>query len=514
MLHRLARVVEGRWALPTLIGLNTLAVLCFRHFVSLDGPMHLLHAAVLHDSWAGHPRTADGFTVDTDALDLNLGDLPLIALAGQVHPFLLHKLLAALAITCISTGAWCLARAYSPRPSAAWLLVLPFAFGFLLVLGVFHFAIGAGIAMGLCGWWAARPVVRWREVIVLAAGCALATFAHNTGGLLTLLLIGTHEVFARWCGPVAWRARWSGLPPRVPLLLALAVAITGAVLVALRFAVPVAHPHLEHHPLLELATLRQILLVDREAEFPYRLTLGGLLMVLLVLAVRARFRTRALRPADALLAMAGLLFLLSLVRTPRTELHFATDRAQWLGLLLLACWLGAQDQPGRAMPLVLLGILTVHGLRLGFVEQWMHWQKDKDGAAVDASRSFHPGALVMPLVLDDDWLARHRTAYAAIGYTGIMFTPRDHLRFRSARPLDRDARKYLNMPDNDTGHAVEHLREGRFPVPGQVLVLSPPVDTLDRRWAAARAVLAGRYVRAVAGDHAQVWALRGPADGR
>ena len=74
----------------------------------------------------------------------------------------------------------------------------------------------------------------------------------------------------------------------------------------------------------------------------------------------------------------------------------------------------------------------------------MHWQKDKDAAAVDAARSFHPGGLVMPLVLDDDWLARHRTAYAAIGYTGIMFTPRDHLRFRSAAIEDAIERTLID----------------------------------------------------------------------
>ena len=60
---------------PALIGLNALALLAFRHFVSLDGPMHLLHAAVLRDALSGKIRAAEGMWVDVASLDLNLGDL-------------------------------------------------------------------------------------------------------------------------------------------------------------------------------------------------------------------------------------------------------------------------------------------------------------------------------------------------------------------------------------------------------------------------------------------------------
>ena len=64
MLHRLARVVEGRWALPSLIGLNTLAVLCFHHFVSLDGPTVMLLsftcAVIVFTAAAGHMCTDYG----------------------------------------------------------------------------------------------------------------------------------------------------------------------------------------------------------------------------------------------------------------------------------------------------------------------------------------------------------------------------------------------------------------------------------------------------------------------
>ncbi|HMZ50216.1 MAG TPA: hypothetical protein PLP28_14625, partial [Flavobacteriales bacterium] len=118
--------MSSPWIMLVLMGGNTIALLCFRHFVSLDGPMHLLHAVVLQEKWFGVPRSAAGITVDTSALDMNLGDLPLLLLSGRTHPFLLHKVLAAIAVGSVCAGAWHLTRAYDRRPNAAWLLVLPF----------------------------------------------------------------------------------------------------------------------------------------------------------------------------------------------------------------------------------------------------------------------------------------------------------------------------------------------------------------------------------------------------
>ena len=100
-----------RWFFPALIASNGLALLAFRHFVSLDGPMHLLHAAVLRDALSGKVRAAEGMWVDVGSRDLNVGDLALSGVAGVMHPFPLHKVLAAFAITVLCAGAWRLARA-------------------------------------------------------------------------------------------------------------------------------------------------------------------------------------------------------------------------------------------------------------------------------------------------------------------------------------------------------------------------------------------------------------------
>lgn len=494
-----------RLFIPALIAANALAVLLFRHFVSLDGPMHLLHAAVLRDALSRKVRAAQGMWVDVRSLDLNLGDLLLVGLSGVMHPFALHKSLAAFAITVLCSGSWQLARAHGTDLNASWLFVLPFAFGFVLVLGLFHFIIASGIAFWLCGWWVSRPSVQWRALILLVLGCALCTFAHKAGGALLLLLVGVHEVVLRISDASAWRARWSGLPSRLPAALAASGALLCLVVLALRFSASAVHPHEEHHPLRELLTMRPILLLDSVAELPFRIALGVVLVVLMAVALWSRRRTKALMPGDALLISAVLLLLVSQIRTPMTELLYITDRAQWLALLLMACWLGVQDMPTRLMRSTLIALLALHTLRLVQLERRMKHIGTRDEAALAAAASFEPSALVVPVVLDGDWLARHRTAYAAIGHRGIVFTGRDHLRFDWETAPVVYVRKYILSPENDWTWIGEHIRKGIAPELRQVLVLGDADKTSLPEWNELQQTLDNDYVLTSALGYARVW---------
>lgn len=495
--------------IPGLIGLNALALLAFRHFLSLDGPMHLLHAAVLRDALAGKVRAAEGLWVATDRLDLNLGDLLLIGLSGVVHPFFLHKLLAVVAITTLCMGARRLSRAHGKDLNAAWLLVLPFSFGFVLILGVFHFIIAAGLAFALCGWWVSRPRLRWRELVLLALGCALGTFAHRSGGALLLLLAGVHEGVLRISDPAAWRARWSALPRRLPAILVVSGIGLCVMVLSLRFSASPVHPHEEHRPLEELLTLRPMLLLDSVGERPFRIGLGIALLALMGVALWSRRSTKALGPADALLISAVIFLLISLIRTPKTELLYITDRAQWLALVLLACWLGVQHLPATLMRLTLMGLLAMHGLRLVQLERRMMALGVHDEQALDAARFFEHGALVVPVVLDDDWLARHRTAYAAIGHDGIVFTGRDHLRFCWKTPPIHYLRNYVLSPENNWKWVGAHIRKGIAPELRQVLVLGAADNITLPAWNELLGTLNVDYVLTGDQGYARVWTRRG-----
>ena len=508
MVGALKDFIQHRWLFPVAIAANALGVLAFRHFVSLDGPMHLLHADVLRDALAGKIRAAGGMWVDAGGLDLNLGDLMLIGLSGMVHPFLLHKLLAVAAVTVLCLGAWRLARAYGKELNASWLLVLPVALGFVLVLGLFHFIIAAGIAFALCGWWASLLLVRGRHLLMLLFGCAVCTFAHKAGGALTLLLLGVHELVLRSCDAGAWRTRWSGLPAWLPATLGVSGTLLGMVVLAVRFSPSPVPQHEEHHPLVELLTLRPLLLLDSVRELPFRIALGGAFLVLMVAALWSRRQARTLKPGDALLLTAIVLLLASLIRTPRTELLYTTDRAQWLALLLMACWLGTQRLPRTLMPIVAVGIASLHTVRLVYIERRMHAMEEPDRAVMSAARSLEPGALVVPVVLDDHWLARHRTAYAAIGHNGILFTGRDHLRFAWKTAPAVYLRVHIQSPENNWDWIGKHIRTGIPPELRQVLVLGAARNTATPAWNRLYGTLENDFRLSDDRGYARVWTRR------
>lgn len=502
MLGKGVRLVRRHW-LATLIVANAVALLCFRHFVSLDGPMYLLHAAVQKDAWLGITREAQGIRADASVQDLNLGDLLLIPLVGVVCPFFLHKLLAVVAVTSVCLGAWRLACAYG-RVNAAWVLVLPCSFGFVLILGLFHFMIGSGLAMGGVGWWVSRRAVRWKEPGLLVLLCALATFAHTACGALLLLLVATNELVILLGDRVAWRSRWAALPGwLVPALVCVSVIIAlGAI--ATRFSGAPVQPHEPHHPVRELLTLRPLLLLDSASEQPFRIAIGAVLLALIGLAMVDRLK-HGVRQGDGLLACAILLLLISFIRTPRTELMYITDRAQWLALLLVACWLSTRPLPVRPLLVFAAAVIALHTARQVFFERRMADLRPRDRAVRLAGTTFEPDALVIPVVLGNDWLARHITAYAAVRHRGLVFTGRDHLRFAWGLAPEAHVRNYILSPENDWTWIGDHNRDGLAPDLRQILVVGEADKSQLPTWNTLLATLKRDYTLTTDQVYAQVW---------
>ena len=120
-------------------------------------------------------------------------------------------------------------------------------------------------------------------------------------------------------------------------------------------------------------------------------------------------------------------------------------------------------------------------------------------------RSFGPGAFVVPVVLDDDWLARHRTAYAAMGHDGILFTGRDHLRFGWKNPPVVYVRTYIYSPENNWSWIGEHIRKGIAPELRQVLVLGEADKDKLLEWNELLRTLTDDYDLTIDQGYARVW---------
>ena len=155
---------------------------------------------------------------------------------------------------------------------------------------------------------------------------------------------------------------------------------------------------------------------------------------------------------------------------------------------------------------VACGVLCLHALRLVQLERRMHLLQDRDTSSLSAAQRFEAGALVVPVVLDTDWLARHRTAYAALGHNGIVFTGRDHLRFDWTTPPDIYVRKYIYSPENDWAWIGDHIRKGGLPELRQVMVLGAP-SSGSAAWPELEQTLRERYHPVWHDDYTQVWTL-------
>jgi hypothetical protein len=498
------------WLIPAAMVCTLVALVLFRHVVSLDGPMHLLHGSLLWEAWRGGPRLAEGIFIDIRKMDLNLGDIAVIPLIRALPPFLAHKLFATFAILLLYLGAWRMAKVHSSTLRGAWLLVLPLAFGFPMLLGLFHFIIASGTALLCAAWWVGRKAICWRDLLGLFACIALCQFAHGIGGVLIVCLVGTHELTEVMRSRSMAAQRWKDIPTwfiaGISALL-MAVAVFAVQRNSLTAEVWSPEPH---DPIGEFLRMRPLLLFDSAAEGPFRIAFGALLVIALCWTIAERWRTvRGVRAGDSLLlASMGLILMSFVIRTPKAELLYLAERTQWLALLLLCIWLGMQRFPGRIGFLFAVCVLVLHAVRLVYIERRMAHFEGHDRSMIEAATHLSPHSFVVPVGLDSDWLVRHRTAYTALGHEGILFSARDHVRFGGIHDVHWTFHGYLFSAETDW-HWLENHMEKRYPPRVEhVLVMGHANDTTDLAFQNLGAILSDRFERTWHDDYAEVWTCR------
>lgn len=511
--------MEGRsgwWrarVVPALLLINGLAVLFFRHTVSMDGPLHLLHAQLIHDHGVGHVRSAGGIWAVGSTQSYDPCALVLAPFVNAVHPFVLHTVLMCLSTLGLAFGAWRLASAYAASPSPTLLVLGPLSFSFVWLLGLFNFLLAAGVAMAGAAWWVRSPRVGPRRLLGLLAWLGATAVWHVTGAPLLFLLVVMHEVAGRLADPNAWRARWAALPRSLPASLALgALALLVLVLLRSNIAVPAWEPE-PQDPWKELLTLRTLLLLDVRKEAPMLLLLGLLLVVGIAFAAYRR-RGTGWRADDALPLTALSLLLVSLFfRTARTDLLYIPERTQWLALVLLVCWSSVRPPPLRWMRPLLVALVAVHVVRVVYIERRMHGMLERDRSALAAAAHFAPHAIVLPLLMDDrDWTARHLAAYPAMRYDGLLYTGLDHVQYAWYEPPHWMLAGYPFYMQRDLDWLRIYNEQHERPPITHVLLLGRG-SAGSSNWSSLRGTLAWYYGLAYADQAAQVWTLRKGARG-
>lgn len=424
---------RARWSkwLCLLVTANAACLLFFRCFITLDGPMHVLHAAVLKDAIGEPSLTAHGLRYTLNGIDIGLLDPIAMLLLNMLSPEAVEVALGVVALLVFGCGAVAYVRAYGNASPLLIVWVLPFGFSFLLLLGLFPFVL----AMGLCLWLAARWVkvqrVSLRILLWSVGALALCMAAHRSAVLMVLLLVGAHEVLLAVSDREAFRKRWTFLPTRVAGMLLAVVAIGGAaVAIHFLFFRSVVEPVGDRAPLTDLLHLRPLLFFDQHAEPPLLVAMALLMLLTILLAVRELHKCRAASVLHAPLIVAVVLLLASvLVRTPWAYLHYFAERAQLFGSLLLMLWCAVHVKKNQWSIGLTAGIIALHTLRVVYIERRMAHYADERRLTHEVLAHVRPNTIIAPAYCEVDWLLQHQYAYLAAEHKGIVLTKRDKVWF-------------------------------------------------------------------------------------
>ncbi|MBK6540050.1 MAG: hypothetical protein IPG10_01945 [Flavobacteriales bacterium] len=314
--------------LLTLCLIGVLAPLCFRHVLTLDGPLHVQHAAMLGHRLFGEGPGGHGVHVALINVWPRATDVVALPLLKMFGPAAAERgLVVCSALLLLLT---CQAWMRSAGDLAYLFALVPsLCFGQLLVLGFFGFLWSVSFVLLAWARWN-----KWRQTggtfpLMLLLWCALAAWSHRSAlPLLLPLMVATQE------GIAFIRSRQFG---KGALLLLVGATTAVGALVAVVRTVPL-EPVRTRDPWRDLWQLRPLLLMDEVAERQLLLAYGAFLLCAIALAVHARWRS-AWNTSDVLLPLTAVLLIGSLaVRTPMADLLYLADRAQWLALLLLALW--------------------------------------------------------------------------------------------------------------------------------------------------------------------------------
>ena len=449
-MHRIeARL--GKW-LWLLIVANAMCILVFRGVITLDGSMHVLHAAVLMDAIGDRTFSASGLQYDLGGIDIGLLDPIAMLLLLRLTPEVVEACLAAIALLMFGLGALAYVRAYAGVVPLLAVWVLPFSYSIILLLGFLPFVFAVGLCLWLAARWVKVPAITWRIALCGMVAVCLCLVTHRAALLMLALLIGMHEVLLFVGDRAAFRSRWAFMSRRVAVLL-LCCLVSGVLtsVVWMFFFSPVFEPVGPRAPLNDLMRLRSLLLFDEYAERGYLIGLAVLMFGSIALAVRECLCIRTPWVQHAPLLVGALLILASLlIRTPWAYLHYFPERAQCVGLLLLMLWCALHVRGSKLSVVAVIGIIALHTVRTVYIERRMAHYTDERAAVGEVAQHLEPGTLVATFQRNDDWLLLHQFAYLSVRHKGIVLCRRDKIWIKRvskpAQALDRAIKREPEDP--------------------------------------------------------------------
>lgn len=482
-----------------LIVANAACVFAFRHFVSLDGPLHVLHAVLLEDRITGEVAGTPELHYDLSRIVPRATDLILIPLLHIAGPDAAHRILVFLLLVVLGGSMLALTRAHQADPAPVLVLLLPFTWSFPLVMGFYNFLLGVSLCFLCAAWWMRMRTITGRSLILLAAAGALLAFVHRGAPILLAALLALHEASAWRVDPPAWRERWTILRSRRWRILIAAIVLPATAAVYLIFP---RHETGEigvvPDPGRDLVTLRALLLLDREDEHPPMVAIGALIAVLVLAAVLKRsWNGRVVHGDDALLGGALLFIAASFIlRGPSSDLHYFSVRAQWLGLVLLVLWGALQARAMRWTIAVALVALAAHGVRLHRIERQMAKRLAEHACVMEATGRLAPRGIVLPARCGDDWVMRHEAAWIAALHDGVVLDRDSRIWYARGTEQAERLRKLIRGRTHRGAWLEAHIASGEAPAIDHVVAIGNCDPARETTWTSMVRVVGGHYRQA------------------
>ncbi len=463
------RRMHSTFLLLALLLANAASILFFRYFITVDGPMHVLHASLMEAPWSSQSHVSQGITYGSAAMSTWLGHRVLMILLLLCTPELAHNFFAALVSCAVVLSVVAFLRAHGTQIGPAILWLAPLTFSILLIMGLFHFLLGVAVGFGSVAWWksrAASPRSRWAGLLL---GAALAWWAHRSAPIVLCVLF-----LPTLLGELQKERNTALVSERRSILWRMAIIGTVVVVSVLqldRVVHWISLPNPRDLPAFnEAFLLRPLLLLDHAKEKWLVSSIGILLLISIGVAAWARWCIgRKVLWHDTFLAFfIGLTITSWLYHSPNGRQLFISERCQWLALLMLVVWLVAIADAHRGWVAHAIGgaaicALPLHFIRLVQAEASFAELRRSHISMIEACKALEPGSLVLPVMVDHNWLLQHLDAYMAIEHDGILLLPNERLGLIT--PSAETADPNLLRLSREPSWLARHWRSG---IPKQV----------------------------------------------
>ncbi len=388
--------------------LHLIPVFILTPFVTLDGPVHLYNARLIHDLiLLPDPLTSDYYTFNP-VIEPNLTGHYLMAfLLTFFSPLITEKILLIGIICGFALGYRKLLLALEPEAGFVTWLIFPLLYNFTFLIGFFNFMIGLSILPYYLAWW----LKSHSRSIGLSAyaygitGLLLLYYSHILIFLLALLLSGIISVFSRE-NKVITR-----------VLLRLAIISLPALVLTIQYLISHDsrgfHQDIQWLPVTKLFedifNSRCIIMYDYALE--KRFTRFFTILLLLVTLPALQFRTIQKYQRIGLLWFISGMLLLFMVPDSLASGGIITPRLELWAVISFILFLSTLRIPDRASLPAAFGAIMISALMMTYHYRFQREMSDSARTILEAGKSMKAPSVLLPVNYSGNWLHANLCSY-------------------------------------------------------------------------------------------------------